>query len=183
MLKRVIFLFTVSFAVSLFSGCSPHSSKIHVRADKQITEDNSFEVHVFGVNPTEKKRVLNMSMTEYWQPGSQMMRAYENRRVVLYFGKEEQRSFVISKNNFEKQWQEWQRINASDIVILADMPINPESPFQDNYGSEDIRRLCAPFKPQCWEFGRVEIEISSGSGIIATNFKPEGGMFCDCEIE
>ncbi len=181
MLKKVKFLTVVALLFVFFmTGCSQHSSTITVNGKDSISS-KSVEIHIVGINISEKRQWDELSMNEYWQPGNQFSASAQQRRVTLYMGEGKAASFVVSKKDYPDIWAEWKRRNACYLVILVDMPI-VSSPYKDMVGNADSRRLCVPFDPCCWKGGKIEFDVEQGA-IIATNIKSGGSFFCECSID
>lgn len=177
--KRAVIVAIVG-SIILICGCSKYPANLVIGCEGEIVS-KSVEIHVVGVNFSEKALWEQMSMSEYWKPGNQMAASSQSRRCAFYLGRNQSANFTVSKKEYPELWRKWEEIDASHIVILVDMPIS-NTLYKDEFGNADSRRLCLPLKSCCWKGGEIEFEVQSGS-IIAKTFVPGKRMFCDCRID
>jgi hypothetical protein len=176
MTKKNQIMIILGILIAFLSGCLP---SIRIEGKGGITQ-KSVEIHIRGINETEKQRWQQLSMTNYWQPDSQSAKSAMDRRITLYMGAGKPSIYEISKKDYPEVWKKWEGNNASYLLVLVDMPI-VANPYQDMSGNADARRLLVPLKNCCWKDGVINLAIEEGS-VIATNLK-SGGMFCDCDID
>ncbi len=127
------------------------------------TEDvckNSVEVHLVGINWSEKEQWEKMSMTEYWQPDNPLWKSAKDYTYVIRYPKEPCEIRIKKNDSIQKVWN---KRKAEYLFVLADLPgIHKDFP-----GSADARRLQLPAPDsKRWKGGQSQIKIEiSGSGI------------------
>ncbi len=146
------------------TGCRPSNPLIvrivNVKAIDDICK-KSVEVHLVGVNKSDKERWDGESMTKYWAPNNQLRKSAKNYTHVMQFGQGPcQREF----GKKEPIRRIWKSRKAEYLYILADLP----GIFDDKDGNADVRRLRIPaFNSECWSLLKNTIKISIDSGGIA----------------
>ena len=115
------------------AGCS---QTVTVTASDAICK-KSVEVHLVGVNRSEKDRWETTSMTDYWTPGSQLRKSAKEYTYVIQFGRGPCEIALDKKNPALKAWKER---NAEYMFVLADLP----GVYTDSPGNADARRLRLP---------------------------------------
>jgi len=130
----------------------------------------SVEVHLVGVNRSEKEQWEQVSMTEYWQPRNQLRDSAKEYIHVFHFGQEPCERRLDKKEPIQKVWKKKRK--AEYLFVLADLP----GIFPDMDGNADARRLQIPAPySKCWELLQTEIrlEIDSSKIVSLTIPKPE----------
>ncbi len=144
-------------------GCTIKGTKnpvINLEAAQNIC-GKSVEVHLIGVNKSQKESWDTVSMTKYWQPENQIRKSAKPYTIVVSF---EQGPCEITIPTKHPTRRIWKKRKAEYLYILADLP----GIFYDKGGNADARRLRIPaFKSECWSLLNNTIKISIDSGGIA----------------
>ncbi len=152
-------------------GCSgiPRNRSISLTATEDVCK-KSVEVHLVGVNRSEKEQWEQVSMTEYWQPKNQLRDSAKEYTHVFHFGQGPCEKTLGKKDPIQKVWKKKRK--AGYLFILADLP----GIFPDMDGNADARRLQLPApNSKCWELLQTEIklEIDSSKIVSLTVPKPQ----------
>lgn len=168
--------------LTMLAGCGSSNKpawEIQVNAVGD-TARKSVEVHLTGVEQDEVARWNNLSVTEYWRPGTEFggnklrsMAVAGNLVKVLHFGPGMEANQVYRDGSKDPNdpWNRWVAKAEGRplfLVVLADLP----GQFEEN---EDSRRLILPLDPRRWE-GRpriIRIEVQDFGLRAATKPKPE----------
>jgi hypothetical protein len=153
------------------AGCNgiPRNRSISLTATEDICK-KSVEVHLVGVNRSEKEQWEKVSMTEYWQPKNPLRESAKEYTHVFHFGQEPCEKILSVKDPIQKVWKKKRK--AGYLFILADLP----GIFPDMDGNADSRRLQIPApNSKCWDLLQTEIklEIDSSKIVSLTIPKPE----------
>ncbi|MDH4239028.1 MAG: hypothetical protein OEW48_05665 [Phycisphaerae bacterium] len=153
------------------AGCNgiPRNRSISLTATEDICK-KSVEVHLVGVNRSEKEQWEKVSMTEYWQPKNPLRDSAKEYTHVFHFGQEPCEKKLSIKDPIQTVWKKKRK--AGYLFILADLP----GIFPDMDGNADSRRLQIPApNSKCWELLQTEIklEIDSSKIVSLTVPKPE----------
>jgi len=154
-------------------GCSgiPMNRSISLTATEDVCK-KSVEVHLVGVNRSEKEQWEQVSMTEYWQPKNQLRDSAKEYTHVFHFGQEPCEKILSKKDPIQKVWKKKRK--AGYLFILADLP----GIFPDMDGNADARRLQLPAPgSKCWELLQTEIRLEIDSSKIVSLTVPKP----DCE--
>lgn len=154
------------------TGCRPSNPLIvrivNVKAIDDICK-KSVEVHLVGVNKSDKERWDGESMTKYWAPNNQLRKSAKNYTHVMQFGQGPCQRELGKKEPIRRIWKSRK---AEYLYILADLP----EIFDDQGGNADARRLRIPaLNSECWPFfeGKININIESGGIVCLTSQKCE----------
>ena len=160
--NNYVLVFGLSLWVLFASGCVRT-----VCVEAVGIGDKSVEVNLVGINDLEFSRWENMSMTEYWKPGSPMR--INAPRYIMKFGQDLTRKQCLRKD--DEIWKAWDKRNDIYLFILADLP----GEHADQIGNADTRRLILPIRWQCWDWlqNRLDISLEPGGIICFTPPKPE----------
>lgn len=135
MLMRCRILVLLIAALPL-GGCGS-CRKIHVTAMDEVCK-KSVELHLVGVNRFEKDTWHNMSVNEYWQPGSPWHEDAKGYTYKIQYGGQQPCKITIPPNDpIAKIWKDR---NAEHLFILGDL----HGIFEDKPGNADPRRLMIP---------------------------------------
>lgn len=164
-------IFGILVAGLIAGGCSgiPRNRSISLTATGDVCK-KSVEVHLVGVNRSEKEQWEQVSMTEYWQPKNQLRDSAKEYTHVFHFGQEPCEKTLGKKDPIQKVWKKKRK--AGYLFILADLP----GIFPDMDGNADARRLRLPApNSKCWELLQTEIklEIDSSKIVSLTVPKPQ----------
>lgn len=154
------------------AGCRPSNPLVVRVVNVKATDDicqKSVEVHLVGVNKSDRERWDKESMTKYWEPENQLRRSAKNYTHVMQFGQGPCQQKLGKKDPIRSIWK---NRRAEYIFILADLP----SIFEDVDGNADARRLRIPaLNSECWPFfeDKININIESGGIVCLTPQKCE----------
>lgn len=134
-------------------GCS---RVVNVTATEDICK-KSVEVHLVGVNRSEKEQWEKISMTNYWKPESGWRKGAKKYTHVITFGQEPCKRTLGNKDPDHKDIRnEWKRRKAKYLFVLAHLP----DTFDDWEGDADPRRLKLPaVNSKRWKWGTSKINI------------------------
>ena len=134
---------------------------VNVTATKDVC-GKSVEIHLVGVNQSQKTQWDTESMTKYWEPENQLRKSAKQYTHVIRFGQGLPCELSLGKKDPIRR--EWKRRKAEYLFILADLP----GIFEDKDGNADARRLRIPaLTSECWPFLGSKINISiESSGIV-----------------
>lgn len=147
----------VLLLVSLLAGAC--SRVVNVTATDYICK-KSVEVHLVGINKSEKERWETVSMTDYWKPESEWRKGAKDYTHVIQFGQEPCKRTLGNKDSDHKDIRnKWKRRKAGYLFVLADLP----GIFGDRDGNADARRLRLPaVGSKRWKLGQSQINIEIG---------------------
>jgi hypothetical protein len=166
--KYKMFGFLVIGLIAGGCGGIPRSRYISLTATEDVCK-KSVEVHLVGVNRSEKEQWEKVSMTEYWQPKNPLRDSAKEYTHVFHFGEEPCEKILSKKDPIQKVWKKKRK--AEYLFIMADLP----GLFPDMDGNADARRLQLPAPySKCWELLQTEIrlEIDSSKIVSLTIPKP-----------
>ena len=128
------------------------------------TEDvckKSVEVHLVGINWSEKDQWEKMSMTEYWHPNNPLWKSAKDYTFAIRYPKDPCEIIIKKNDPIQKVWK---KRKADYLFVLAHLTgIHKDLP-----GSADTRRLLLPAPDsKRWKGGQSQIKIEISSGSIA----------------
>ncbi len=152
-------------------GCNgiPRNRSISLTATEDVCKQ-SVEVHLVGVNRSEKEQWEKVSMTEYWQPKNPLRDSAKEYTHVFRFGQGSCEKTLGKNDPIQKTWKKKRK--AEYLFILADLP----GIFPDMDGNADARRLQLPApNSKCWELLQTEIRLEIDSSKIVSLTIPKPG--------
>ena len=154
----------------LTGGCSSMrgSRPVNVTASDPICK-KSVEVHLVGINSSEKDLWETMSMTDYWTPGNQLRKSAKDYAYVIQFG---QGPCMVTLGKKDPIRRIWKNRKAEYLFVLADLP----GVFTDSTGNADARRLQLPAtnsKRWAWRDKKIDIRIEESNIVSLTIPKPD----------
>jgi hypothetical protein len=154
----------------LTGGCNAISGSrpVNVTASDAICR-KSVEVHLVGINSSEKDLWETMSMTDYWTPGNQLRKSAKEYTHVIQFG---QGPCTVTLGKKDPIWRMWKNRKVEYLFVLADLP----GVFTDSAGNADARRLELPAvnsKRWGWRNKKIDIRIEESNIVSLTVPKPE----------
>jgi hypothetical protein len=149
----------------LAGGCSVirGSKSVNVTASDPICK-KSVEVHLVGINSSEKDLWETMSMTDYWTPGNQLRKSAKEYTYVIQFGRG---PCMASLGKKDPIWRTWKDRKVEYLFVLADLP----GVFTDSPGNADARRLQLPAansKRWGWRNKKIDIRIEESNVVTLT---------------
>ena len=138
----------------LTGGCSSMrgSRPVNVTASDPICS-KSVEVHLVGINSSEKDLWETMSMTDYWTPGNQLRKSAQEYTYVIKFG---QGPCMVTLGKKDPIRRTWKNRKIEYMFVLADLP----GVFTDSPGNADARRMQLPAtNSKRWGFRDKKIDI------------------------
>ena len=154
----------------LTGGCSAirGSRPVNVTASDPIC-NKSVEVHLVGINSSEKDLWETMSMTNYWTPGNQLRNSAKEYTYVIQYGQGPCTVTLDKKDPIRRTWKDKK---AEYLFVLADLP----GVFSDSSGNADARRMRLPApksKRWAWRDKKIDIRIEESNIVSLTIPKPE----------
>ncbi|MHC4325808.1 MAG: hypothetical protein ACYSUX_16180 [Planctomycetota bacterium] len=154
----------------LTGGCSVigGSRPVNVTASDPIC-NKSVEVHLVGINSSEKDLWQTMSMADYWTPGNQLRKSAREYTYVIQFGRGPCTVTLGKKDPIRRIWKSRK---VEYLYVLADLP----GVFTDSTGNADARRLQLPAtnsKRWGWRDKKIDIRIEESNIVSLTVPKPD----------
>ena len=154
----------------LTGGCSAirGSRPVNVTASDPIC-NKSVEVHLVGINSSEKDLWETMSMTDYWTPGNQLRKSAQEYTRVIQFG---QGPCMVTLDKKDPIRRTWKNRKIEYMFVLADLP----GVFADSAGNADARRMQLPApNSKRWGFRdkKIDIRIEESNIVSLTIPKPD----------
>ncbi len=154
----------------LIGGCGAvgGSRLVNVTASDPICK-KSVEVHLVGINSSEKDLWETMSMADYWTPRNQLRKSAQEYTYVIQFGQEPCTVTLGKKDPIRRTWK---NRKAEYLLVLADLP----GVFTDSPGNADARRLQLPAtnsKRWGWREKKIDIRIEESNIVSLTVPKPD----------
>jgi hypothetical protein len=112
----------------------------------------SIEVNLVGVNSSDLAKWKG-SMSDYWSPGNKLRADNKKNMLVFRFSQGEPGPYKLGRK--DAMYKRWQEMNATHVLVLADIPGVKESP-------EDPRRKVLPLHPKAWTADAITITIKAG---------------------
>jgi len=149
----------------LTGGCNviSGSRSVNVTASDAICK-KSVEVHLVGINSSEKDLWETMSMTDYWTPGNQLRKSAKDYTYVIQFGRG---PCTVTLGKKDPIWRTWKNRKVGYLFVLADLP----GVFTDMAGNADARRLQLPAvnsKRWGWRTKKIDIRIEESNIVSLT---------------
>jgi len=138
----------------LTGGCGAMrgSRPVNVTASDPIC-NKSVEVHLVGINSSEKNLWETMSMTDYWTPGNQLRKSAKEYTCVIQFG---QGPCTVTLGKKDPIRRIWKNRKVEYLFVLADLP----GVFTDSVGNADARRMQLPAtNSKRWGFRDKKIDV------------------------
>jgi len=154
----------------LTGGCSAirGSRPVNVTASDPIC-NKSVEVHLVGINSSEKDLWETMSMTDYWTPGNQLRKSAQEYTYVIQFGRGPCMVTLGKKDPIRRTWK---NRKIQYLYVLADLP----GVFADSAGNADARRMQLPAansKRWGWRDKKIDIRIEESNIVSLTIPAPD----------
>jgi len=154
----------------LTGGCSSMrgSRPVNVTASDPICK-KSVEVHLVGINSSEKDLWETMSMTDYWTPGNQLRKSAKEYTSVIQFG---QGPCMVTLGKKDPIRRIWKNRKIEYMFVLADLP----GVFTDSAGNADARRMLLPAtnsKRWGWRDKKIDIRIEESNIVSLTIPAPD----------
>jgi hypothetical protein len=154
----------------LTGGCSAirGSRPVNVTASDPICK-KSVEVHLVGINSSEKDLWETMSMTDYWTPGNQLRKSAQEYTRVIQFG---QGPCMVTLDKKDPIRRTWKNRKIEYMFVLADLP----GVFTDSAGNADARRMQLPAansKRWGWRDKKIDIRIEESNIVSLTIPAPD----------
>lgn len=154
----------------LTGGCSTirGSRPINVTASDPIC-NKSVEVHLVGINRSEKDLWEKMSMTDYWTPGNHLRKSAQKYTYVIQFG---QGPCMVTLGKKDPIRRTWKSRKIEYMFVLADLP----GVFTDSAGNADARRMQLPAansKRWGWRDKKIDIRIEESNIVSLTIPAPD----------
>jgi hypothetical protein len=164
-------IFSLLVVVLIAGGCKGISRNRSIIITAEEICKKSVDVHLVGINWSEKEQWENESMTKYWQPNNQLRESAKKYTHVIRFGEEPCEKILSKKEPIQKVWK---RRKAKYLFVLADLP----GLHQDLPGNADARRLQLPAPDSvCWGMMVSTIKLTIDSKKIVSLTVPKS----DCE--
>ena len=141
---------------------------VNVTASDPICS-KSVEVHLVGINSSEKDLWETMSMTDYWTPGNQLRKSAQEYTYVIQFGQGPCMVSLVKKDPIRRTWK---NRKIEHMFVLADLP----GVFTDSPGNADARRMQLPAtNSKRWGFRdkNIDIRIEESNIVSLTIPKPD----------
>jgi hypothetical protein len=154
----------------LTGGCSAISGSrpVNVTASDPICK-KSVEVHLVGINSSEKDLWETMSMTDYWTPGNQLRKSAKEHTHVIQFG---QGPCTVTLGKKDPIRRTWKNRKVEYLFVLVDLP----GVFTDSAGNADARRMQLPAtnsKRWGWRDKKIDIRIEESNIVSLTIPAPD----------
>jgi len=154
----------------LTGGCSSMrgSRPVNVTASNPIC-NKSVEVHLVGINSSEKDLWQTMSMTDYWTPGNQLRKSAQEYTYVIQYGQGPCTATLGKKDPIRRIWK---NRKIEYMFVLADLP----GVFTDSVGNADARRMQLPStnsKRWGWRDKKIDIRIEESNIVSLTIPAPD----------
>lgn len=149
--------------VGMLGGCAGRAERfdIVVRPDADVVASPTrpVEVDLVGVTPEQEAAWGQVSMTEYFLPGSAARAEVMGAGAVrMVFGPGQTSPQKFAKS--DPAWSGWDARHARKLMVVANLP----GGRQDQPGSLDDRRLFISLERSEWETaagGAIEIRLRS----------------------
>ncbi len=131
--------------LTLFCGCSSTPEfDIYVSVDDGLKTMfgtlPSVEVDLVGINESEKQRILDYDIDNYFGYGNVLRASLE--RVTFKFSEDRETSQHLSSS--DPVWEKWAEHDAAYLAVLVNLPYVMEDVKEDN------RRILMPFDTEHW---------------------------------
>jgi hypothetical protein len=159
----------VLLAFATGCSCDPVAHNIKVTADEGLRDSSgnmkSVEVHLVGVNPSDKQRWDSVRITQYFSPGNKMREGADKK--VFQFGGSAATSQTLAAS--DPIWKTWLSSGAKYVYVLAFLPGGAE----DQEGTRDGRRQVIPLGSCRWSGNMIDVRVRADRVSIETPMKPE----------
>lgn len=162
---RIVRLVVLSFVLMFTVGCKTRATMgrytYRVTLDSALRDPTtnmmpSIEVDFVGVNESESDRWIGQNIDDYFTPGN-LQRANADRHTMPFTNDKSSAQTLSNRSNI---WERWQRSGATNMVILASIPLS-SSQF-----AVDPRRLVLPLDQARWGRGMTIELLIKPSGIV-----------------
>jgi hypothetical protein len=151
-------------------SCKPAARDIVVTLDDSLRGPqggtSSVEVHLVGVNLTDRSRWYDYSLDQYWNTQGDPLRGTPGKYEMTFGPNEKTRTLVAN----DPVWKDWLAKGVDELIVLARIPGISSTAA----GERDPRRVPVPLGSCRWS-GKDPVQISAGrSGLrLLTPPKPE----------
>jgi hypothetical protein len=159
-IARLGFGLSLALVVATGFGCrsaSPRAWNVNFNKNTLTT----VEVDTIGVSPSLKPELQNMSVDEYWAPGSPLRKNLMDRIVTCDF--QTGTNWVIKVD--DPMWQKWLGYGSTELMVIGRLSISEAST-----GTYDRRRIFLSLAPRDWKAKHktVEIEVRDQFILVVT---------------
>jgi len=126
-------------------------------------------IDIVGVNESERARLSEYSMTNYWKPGDTQRASVSSKTINLNADLTPgQKQFILAGQ--DPIWKTWKERQAQYLFILVNWP----RPGDDKPGELDARRAIVPLDPDRWDTwpDKIDVVITPGGVTYSPSPKP-----------
>ena len=156
-MKRYFHLLLACLITIILFGCSTNPSII---VNVEAIESRPLEIHLIGMDEDNIHKLMEFSVSEYWEPFPIRLKCYSKSIFKMYFYRRKTEEKLPGNHQV---WQYWEELNVDCLMVIVNFPLE-----KDYYQTpeNDPRRAFFPLKH--WNLRRkIKLKIT-----------PEG-IFCN----